>query len=287
METVQPISSGETLGRAQRMTGLRERSLCPCGDESLDTARGMHVVGAKCREQVARHVRRRFGPHRFGGRYAADVEDLIQDCYRNLLAPSGLDKFQPAVGRERSDAFRAWLWRVVHNHCNNKEDYFRAHPEVGGDTLDRLHESRHAITPEQAFARTRILEIIAAAAAVVEPAWRAKGPKGSQRFDVIVALVCEEIDVSGARERLDITSLHVRQLKWQLADELRPEVRKQIRDDLLLPPGSDPEAIEREIDQEIEALFQAAYPGSSVSALFSSEPEPDAESNGEQLESRR
>ena len=281
-------SSHETLGRAQRRVefDLPKRNLCPCGEESLDAWGGLHVIGAKCRERVAKHTRYHFGRLRLAGRLGTGVEDLIQDCYGKLLGPGGLDSFQPPIGREQGDAFRAWLSAVVRHHCINRRDLIHARPEEGGDTLDRVPESRHAITSEQVFARRRILEIIELAAAAVEPAWRAMGPKRSERFEVIALLLVEKVDAKTARERLRMNDGLLKKLKSELKSELLPEVRKQVLDDLFLPPGLDPEAIELRIDQEIAELFQAAYPGSSI-ALPSNDTEADAESKDEQPESKR
>lgn len=283
METESEASSWKPLGRERPLSPSidpAETDLCPCGEESLDTTGGPHVIGARCREQVARHVRRRFGSHRYAGRYAADVEDLIQDCYRHLLAPKGLASFLPDPTRPRADAFRGWLWCVVRNHCNNKAQYIKTHPESGSDCLESLPESRDALTPDQAFARTRLRELNEEAVAQVEPTWRTKGPVWSERFDVILQLVYErDADAKRAGQRLRINDVHLRQLKWKLLEEIRREVRKQVLDDLLVDPGLEHESIERKIDEEIEALFHAAYPGSSVWVPFSTEPEPEPEAD--------
>jgi hypothetical protein len=285
---IEPTSSREIPLRVRPLASsidLPRPSRCPCGQESLDTLRGLHVIGPSCREKVERHVRRRFGAHRYGGRYAAEVPDMIQDCYQKLLAPGGLASFEPAPGRETGDAFGGWLWRVVHNHCNNKLQYLLAQPAVGGDELDDLPESRDAITPDQAFARARIRELGEGAVAELAPSWQAKGPVWSERLDVILQLVCEkEADTERARERLDITDGHLRQLKLKLTRSIRCEWRKQIRDGLVLEAGLEPEVIELMIDREIEALFQAAYPGSGAFASLASEPEP--EPTDEQPESK-
>ena len=50
---------------------------------------------------------------------------MIQDCYQKLLARGGLDSFQAPPGREAGEAFGAWLWTVVHRHCNNKVHYLQ------------------------------------------------------------------------------------------------------------------------------------------------------------------
>jgi hypothetical protein len=256
---------------------LSRPSLCACERESLDTRRGLHVLGARCREKVERHVRRRFGPHRYGGRFAAEVPDIIQDCYQKLLAPGGLDSFQPTPGRDVGDAFGGWLWRVVRNHCNNKVHYLLAQPAVASERLDSVPESHDAITPDQAFAQRRICELSERAVAVLAPSWRAKGPLWSERLDVILQLVYErEADTERARERLGITDVHLRQLKLKLTDRIRLEWRKQILGGLLVEPGLEPELIELMIDQEIESLFQAAYPGSSPLPSVASEPAPEA-----------
>jgi hypothetical protein len=277
---IESTSSRQTPQRAPRLTGpiaLLQPSLCPCGHELLDTRRGLHVLGARCREKVERHVRRRFGSHRYGGRFAAEVPDMIQDCYQKLLAPGGLDSFQPAPGRDAGDAFGGWLWKVVHHHCNNKVHYLLAQPAVGSDGLDSVPESRDAITPDQAFAQMRIRTLSERAVSELAADWRARGPCWSERLDVILQLVYEkEADTERARERLGITDVHLRQLKHKFTQRIRFEWRKQILEELVLEPGVAPELVERMIDEEIEALFQTAYPGSDPLASLVSEPEPEA-----------
>jgi hypothetical protein len=272
---VEPTSSHE-MPRARpqaRPVDLPDAGLCPCGAGSLDRRRGHHVICPTCREKLERHVRRRFGAHRYGGRYAAEVPDIVQDCYQKLLAPGGLDSFQPAPGRESEDAFGGWLWRVVHNHCNNKVHYLRVQPAVGSHGLDSVPESHDAVTPEQAFARMRIRELSEGAVGKVAPKWSAKGPAWRERFDVILELVYEkEPDAKRARDRLGITDENLRKLKHELIDEMRLASRAQIREDLLIEAGLTPDAVELMIDHEIEAMFQAAYPGSSPSACLAAYP---------------
>lgn len=209
---------------------------------------------------------------------------MIQDCYQKLLAPGGLDSFQPPPGREVGDAFGAWLWTVIHNHCNNRAHYLQAQPAVGSDGLEKLGESHDAITPEELFAQTRIRELSERAVAELAPSWRAKGPVWSQRLDVILQLIYEkERDTERARERLGISDEYLRLLKFQLTKGIRRAWRKQILDDLPLEPGLAPEAIELMIDGEIEALFQAAYPGRRLLPFLADEPQ--TEPNDEAAES--
>jgi hypothetical protein len=276
-------SSCATLQRAPSLASSFARGLsrrCPCGDEALDGCRGLHVLGPRCREKVERHVRRRFGPHRYGGRYAADVPDLIQDCYQRLLAPGGLDSFRPVDALEPAEAFGGWLWLVVCNHCNNKLKYLTRQPAAAKDELTSLTESREVTTPEQEFARTLIRELSEAAVARVAPTWRARGPMWSERFDVVVRLISEEeTNTNRACERLGIDQGHLAVLKLKLNRRIRREWRKQIRDGLALEPGVAPELIELMIDREIEALFQAAYPANDLLASPASEPEePESKS---------
>lgn len=286
----------------------KEANLCPCGEGPLDAGHGLHVVCVVCRDRVVKHVRRRFGPHRYSGRYAAEVEDVVQDCFRILLLPSGLGKFKADPERKRSDAFRAWLWRVVHNHCNNTAKSFRTcqgfheqpEPDVAitpeqefpgtrlRDEVERRWRGKgpkaesDATTPEQRFARTRLRDLNARAVAEVERCWRAKGPKRGERFDVVLPLVYEmEADTQRARERLGIDDGHLRVLKCKLAADIRRDVRKQVREDLRLEPETDAATIERAIDGEIEDLFQTAYPGGDPGFVFSKNAEPEPKSEPE------
>jgi hypothetical protein len=201
---------------------------------------------------------------------------MIQDCYQKLLAPGGVDSFRPVAAPHQRDAFGGWLWQVVCNHCNNKLKYLLAQPAVGHAGKEDLPDQREASSPEQEFARALIRELSEAAVALVAPAWRARGPSWSERFDVIVRLISEEEpDTKRACARLAIDASHLGVLKLKLTALLRLEWRKQIFDGLALEPGLEPEVIELMIDREIEALFQAAYPGSDPPASLASEQEPE------------
>jgi len=257
-------------------------SLCPCGEEPLDAHHGMHTIGVRCRELVVRHVRRRFGPHRFAGRYAAEVEDIVQECYQKLLARAGVDSFQPDPARKRSDAFRAWLWHVIHFHCNNKADYFRRHPEVAGCQFDNLPETHFMTTPEQEFARTRLRELNERAVEAIEQRWQAKGAEWVERFDVVLSLVYgKEADSQRARDRLGVDDVHLRVLKSRLTHAIRRHVRTQICQELALEPDLGRAAVERAIDREIAAMFQTAYPTGNVRYVFWNEDDSMATATAE------
>src|SRR5687768_18618892 len=89
---------------------------CRCGEELIDAPFGRDVVGQKCGTQIARQVRYRFGARRYGGRLSQFVEDVVQECYKKLTSPGGLDSFQPPPDRPLASAFRAWLSRLVTYH---------------------------------------------------------------------------------------------------------------------------------------------------------------------------
>lgn len=252
----------------------------------------MHAIGARCRELVVKHVRRRFGPHRFGGRYAAEVEDIVQECYQKLLAPSGISSFTPDPGRSRSDAFRAWLWRVVHYHCNNKTDYFRR--QLRRSPTNNCTDWHVLTTPGGVLAQTLLRALNDRAVEAVERSWRAKGPKWSKRFDVLLSLLyAKEADTKRACVILGIKDGNLRILKRRLRLAVLGHVRAQIREDLRLDPKMHPAAIERCIDQELFDLFHTAYPCGEVPYVFRNEddretedddpdPDPDPDHHGEQ-----
>jgi hypothetical protein len=285
---IEPNSSHQVPAPPRQLAGwidLSQPSLCPCGQESLASGGGRHLIGPTCREKIERHIRRRFGAHRYGGRYAAEVPDMIQDCYQKLLGPGGLVSFQLPPGRDAGDAFGAWLWSVLRNYCNNKLHYLQAQPAVGSDDLECVPESRNAITPGQAFARKRICELSKCAVAHVEQNWRAKGVTGGERFDVILPLVYEEdADPQPAYERLGITGGHLRKLKHELRKEIRLESRKQILDGLVLEPEFEPELVELMIDRDIEALLEEAYPGGCpLTSLVTDRQAADEEATDEEV----
>jgi len=259
---------------------------CPCS-EGLAAPAGGQILCAKHAEQVLRHVRRRFGSHRFGGRYAHYVEDIVHECYVNLLAPGGLDSFDPDPGRPRADAFGAWLWGVLRNQCHNKLNYLSHHPS--GEPLEMAAEPTHGMTPEQAFAQTFLTDLLKAAVAKVEACWKAKGAKKGERFEVFLPFVFEEnVTYEQAQLLLGISNVHAKKLKHDLSEDVLQALRRLVRDTLYLEPGLGHDAIERRIDAEIEALIVAAYPPRSIELLpevkeTNSVP-PNSVLDGEELE---
>jgi hypothetical protein len=248
---------------------------CPCGEEPLDAPFGAHVVGPQCRAQIERHVRRRFGSHRFRGRYSQAVEDTVQECYEKLVRPGGLDSFRPQPGKPRVEAFRAWLSGVVRYHCNNKGDYFKCRPDlVHGNPVDGLPEPLQAKTPAAAFALESLLTLALGAIADVEPRWREKSPVWRERFDVFLPFVLERDDDYGrAQQRLGIKYDHARQLKFMLDREIGQAARARVRDELFLEPGLSPAEIEARIGQAIEELLCDAFPEGDGFALAFLKPE--------------
>jgi hypothetical protein len=234
---------------------------CRCGEEPIDTSFGQHVVGPKCRAQIARDVRHRFGAQRYGGRLYQFVEDVVQECYEKLVRPGGLDSFRPPPDRPPASAFRAWLAGVVRNHCNNKQKYWQVRPDLEGIKLDQLGDPMHAETPAQALALQSLRELKDGAVADVEPRWREKGAKWSERFDVFLPFVLEQDDdYERAQERLGISALNARQLKFKLAGEIGLAARSRVRDELFLEPGLSSAEVDARIDQAIDELFRDAFP---------------------------
>jgi len=234
------------------------------------------VLCAKHRQQVLSGIRRRFGRHRYGARYAHQVEDFVQDCYLKLLNPGGLDSFQPQAEHLRADAFGAWLWRVVQNYCHNKWKAIACRPREVPE--DAALESSHELTPDQAFARKCLDELIALAVADVEAKWKATGEKRARRFEVFVSFLSEEnASYDEAQRQLGVSNVLAKQLKHKLSKEVLQAVRGRVRDTLFLEPGLDPDAVERRIEAEIQALFDAAFPPEPVEASEINGREPEGE----------
>jgi DNA-directed RNA polymerase specialized sigma24 family protein len=233
---------------------------CPCGAE-LEAPHSGQLLCSEHQQQIARYVRRRFGPHRYGGRYAGSVEDFVQDCLERLVAPGGLDTFRPHAGRERADAFGAWLGVVLRYYCNNKLKYLGIRPDFAGELRDPIPEAAHAMTPAQAFTRQCILELVNAAVARVGVEWKSKGSKAAQRFDVFLPFVLGgDARYEQAQEVLGVSEGNAKRIKCNLAQDIQFALRCLVRDTLHLEPGLDHKSIERRIDEEIDALFEAAYP---------------------------
>jgi hypothetical protein len=230
---------------------------CPCGVE-LEARHTGQPLCAKHQQQIAGYVGRRFGRHRYGGRYASFIEDFVQDCYRKLAEPSGLGTFRPDASRERADAFGAWLGVLLRNHCNNKLKYGLSGVAV---SLDASPEPVHEMTPAQAFARQCLHDLLGTAVDGVEADWRAKGSKASQRFDVFLPFVLgEKAQYKQAQEVLGVSEENAKKIKCNLAEDTRIAARRLVRDTLDLEPGLDRKGIERRIDEEIGALFDEAFP---------------------------
>lgn len=235
-----------------------ELSCCPCGQE-VETLGGRHFLCAKHRQQVLRDVSRRFGSHRYGGRYADSVEDYVHDCYEKLLTPGVLDRFQPEPGRARADAFGAWLYRVVEYQCNNKLDYLQLRQT--GEPADPAAEPAHAMTPDQAFAQKALKELVALAVADVQTKWKQSGSKKALRFEVFLSFINgEDDDYEHAQMILGVSNANAKKIKHDLGQEVLQAVRLRVRDTLYLEPGLTLHEIERRIDDEIKALLDAAFP---------------------------
>jgi hypothetical protein len=283
VELEPPTNAWKPLGSQQLMAAPPddpEDEACPCGEEPIGALFGQHVVGVKCRAQIEGAVRHRFGAHRYRGRFSQAVEDVVQECYVKLVRPGGLDSFRPQPGKPRADSFRAWLSGVVRNHCNNKGDHIRSHPDLDADPVDGIPEPMHAKTPAAAFAEEALRDLARGAVADVEARWRQKGAVSSERFDVFLPFVLERDDDYGrAQRRLAIKYDHARKLKFTLDGEIRRAARARVRDELFLEPGLSPAEIEAMIDQAIDELLCDAFPGGEGRALgfLKAEPEPELE----------
>jgi DNA-directed RNA polymerase specialized sigma24 family protein len=261
VELEPPTSTWEPIQSSKPMP-LRadepDHSCCPCGEE-LAPLLVAPVLCARHHRQIVRHVERRFGRHRYGGRYASCVEDIVQECYVKVVRPGALDSFEPRDGRSRADAFGAWLWGVVRYHCNNKLDYYRRRPDFAGEPLASLEEIDSAMTPEEAFGVQCILDHVRGAVADVKAAWK-MNPTKSQRFDVFLPLVLKEGgSYKAAEAAASVSQSNARRLTHELRKQVIHALRQRVRDTLDLEPGLTQEAIRRRIDAEIKELLKASY----------------------------
>jgi len=264
---------------------------CPCGEEPIDVRLGQHIIGPNCQALVIGQVRRRFGAHRYGGRLAHDVEDIVQECYKKLLAPGGLDSFRPPPARPLAVAFRAWLFGVVKYHCHNKWRDFRRRnrvtdnpkPTSGAATdaepLASTVETPDVVTPESEWARDWLRALAEGAVADVEVMWTKKGGSWSDRFHAVLPIaVPVGEDYANASATLGIPSNHARQLVFGLRGDLRKAGRARVEDELSLEPGLSRASIEAKITEAIRELLDAAFPGGHGLRwdFFAAEEEPEA-----------
>jgi hypothetical protein len=261
---------------------------CPCGAESLGAHAGQHVLGPTCRALVVGHVGRSCG-----ARFAHDVEDIVQDCYRKLWSPGGLDHFRPPPDRPRARAFRAWLYQVVWNHCANWRGYVRRRPDLhrhGNPTppddasdaeaglLGRLFDPAHTPTQEEEWALNWLRSIAGSAVADARARW-SRRPKSARRFDVILPVALKlEGTYALAAAQLGIKENHARQLGDVLRKALRKAVRARVQDELFLEPALSQKSIDAKIDEAIQEHFEAACPGGHALPLDFFMPEQESRS---------
>jgi DNA-directed RNA polymerase specialized sigma24 family protein len=250
---------------------------CPCGEEPIDGSRGGGVLGASCIRVVTGCIW-----SFFGRRGPEKIADLVQECFEKLLAPKGLDCFELPPGVNAADAFRAWLRGVTRNHCLRRLTYDGVRELIEPEPPHGLPEPSDS---EAGFAIDWLRQLAHSAMLEVEPRWRARGQDSSERFDVFWQLISQDsTDYAYACEKFSITEENARVIKARLKDEINQEVRKQVLDTLLLEPGLDEKAIDRKIDEEIEALFLAAFPSGCVWDQLG-RPRPDGEGSEDERES--
>ena len=276
---IEPTSRWVPPGRQKPMVlSSSEPARCPCGDEPNDDCRDGHAIGPNCRRLVVAHVRRRFGAHRYGGRMAHHVEDVVQECYMKLLVRGGLDSFQPRPDRPLAVAFRVWLFALVGNHCNNQLKKAGRDPIHNSDrpnptdsqsdsstgALRRVFEPMDTVSPEVKFARDWLRCLADDAVTDVEAGWRARRKNGAERFRVLLPIALERDgcgDYQRASEDLGILHNNARLLAHELREDLDTAVRKRVQDELRLEPGLSEASIKARVDAAIKEHFDAAFPG--------------------------
>jgi hypothetical protein len=237
-----------------------EFGLCPCGEELL-AAGGKHVLGSECCSRVQDCVRKYFNA---AGRYAHYFEDAVQDCYAKLADPRKLAAFNVPPGRDRADAFRGWLYIFVKRTSLNRLEEFGIRKDYSGSSLEALVETGDSTTAAQLFARECIREIARQAVSQARRHWQAKGAEAAERFEVLLEpVLTDSVDYDCIRKRLGIGRQYAVQLKCELVRDRDRAARRLVEDTLHLEPGLDRATIEQRIDQEIDDLFETAYPGES------------------------
>lgn len=226
----------------------------PAGSGSSGSGRASgrrpHVLCRPCRQKVERQVWGRFGGHRYGGRFAHEVPDSIQDCYVKLLREGGLDRFRPP---EDTSAlllrFRGWLWSVVNNYCNGRLDQLT-------QTLPPQDRPWDPPAPEVAFQRQFSLTVMQSSIERVQRDWESSDR--GEKFRVLIGFIIGDGSTyEDVAQRLNVMVGHARVLVWELRRDLRAALRREVRDMLDLPPGLAPKLAERMIEDEVVAIMRA------------------------------
>ena len=258
---IEPTRFGEELRRARPIGGdidLAHVQFVFVRSRSLDSGQGLHVLGPSCRGESratrspsvwTASVRR---PLRNGGSgHHSGLLPKVARCPVGSIASSR--------GRGEMRAMRLAL--VVDGGGPSLQQPVALPGGAAGGRRRRAKTSLarvdDAITPEQAFARMRIVELSERAIAELAPSWRAKGPAVGRTFRVILELICEKEADSEAEPGSGSASPtgHVRQLKFHLSRGIRREWRKQVLEELVLEPRLAPEAVERMIDEKSRLCF--------------------------------
>jgi hypothetical protein len=220
---------------------------------------GGHVLGIECSKRVVRCVRRFFG-----GRKDL-LEDVVQECYAKFADPLVLERFKPPPGRDRADAFRAWVHTVSLRTCIDRSDSVRRDEQLVRRAIERGGGPAPQVTPQQALAIACILEKGQSAVSSVRARWWSRGPETKRRFESLLeAVFADNVDYPALCAELGASAVALRRAKSDLVEDLCTAFRWLVEDELPLEPGLDRASVELAVDREIDDLFACAYPGESV-----------------------
>jgi DNA-directed RNA polymerase specialized sigma24 family protein len=238
--------------------------LCPCGGEPL-ASHGLHLLGEACCERVRGWARRYFGSN---GRFGDTLEDVVQQCYAKLARPGALTRFEPPAGRDRADAFRAFVYCSCKNVCLSRLKLLRSHSKVWQPEPAYPAEAAAPMSPLQAFSRKVIETHAERAVDLVRQRHRSLEPKYAARFDALwQQLSTDGVDYDRLQERFGDNRQTLKQAMCALRKELVKASRQSVQDTLALDPYLDTFSIEFAVDEEIHDLFEAAFPGESERLL--------------------
>lgn len=253
------MEAAERAGRAHTMNdGRGEASkktaiVCPCGDP-LDVVPRRHIVCRECLRRVERHVERRFGRHRYGGRFARYVGDFVQDCYEKLYREGGIDRFvAPSDAEARRTAFRGWLWTVVHHHCNGVLAKWNRRLDDDQPHADEPPPPA-PLTPEEALMHQYRLTLAQGCIEQVHRAWSARGR--GDKFSVLIGFLCGDGSTyAQVAERLDVSVEHARVLVHELREGLWGALIAAVRATIVIPFGLGPASTRALIEDEVAQIM--------------------------------
>jgi DNA-directed RNA polymerase specialized sigma24 family protein len=239
---------------------------CPCGASVPPAPRSFDRDNRPCigrpnvlcghhHREVVRHVTRRFGSHRYGGRLVDRIPDVVQDCYRKQLLRDGvLDSFRPPLDEDlRAPLCSAWLWKIVHNVCNNAAKSFSR--EKRYQCLGPIEPVSMALPVEGLLTAEFLMSVHREAMNTVREKWKERNEL--DEFVLLEPLLFEcDIPHAAVANVLGVTVGHLNVKLTRLRKEVRRIERKAIVDNLHLGPNADVATEERAFRRELAESFR-------------------------------